>query len=83
MTEPGENQSQVEGDKRQGTKAMVLKSVALDDKNTVVMAIRGSQTFRDWAINFQEVPVSPVGFLVSLLPCMMSLGQRECLISPG
>ena len=33
---------------RMGTKAMVIKSVPIDDMNIVVFAIRGSQTFMDW-----------------------------------
>lgn len=48
---------------RSGTKAMVLKSVPIDDMNTVVFAIRGSQTFMDWAVNYNSAPTSPDGFL--------------------
>lgn len=33
---------------RMGTKAMVIKSLPIDDMNIVVFAIRGSQTFMDW-----------------------------------
>ena len=51
-----------------GTKAMVLKSVPIDDMNTVVFAIRGSQTFMDWAVNLKSAPASPEGFLVCLIP---------------
>ena len=50
-----------------GTKAMVIKSVPIDDMNCVVFAIRGSQTFMDWAVNVNSAPVSPEGFLVSIL----------------
>jgi Lipase (class 3) len=46
-----------------GTKAMTLKSLPLDDMNTVVFAIRGSQSFVDWAVNFRPAPTSPKGFL--------------------
>jgi len=46
-----------------GTKAMVLKSLPLDDMNTIVFAIRGSQTFMDWAVNIRQAPTSPKGFL--------------------
>ncbi|KAL2357827.1 Alpha/Beta hydrolase protein [Cryomyces antarcticus] len=35
----------------------------MDDMNTVVFAIRGSQTFIDWAVNFRPAPASPQGFL--------------------
>lgn len=48
---------------RSGTKAMVLKSIPVDDMNTVVFAIRGSQTFMDWAVNYNSAPSSPEGFL--------------------
>lgn len=51
---------------RMGTKAMVLKSVPIDDMNTIIFAIRGSQTFMDWAVNLKTAPESPEGFLVSL-----------------
>lgn len=46
---------------------MVLKSVPIDDMNTIIFAIRGSQTFMDWAVNLNSAPVSPSGFLVSLI----------------
>jgi hypothetical protein len=48
---------------RSGTKAMVLKSIPVDDMNTIVFAIRGSQTFMDWAVNYNSAPTSPEGFL--------------------
>jgi len=48
-----------------GTKAMVIKSVPMDDMNTIVFAIRGSQTFMDWAVNLNSAPATPEGFLVS------------------
>jgi hypothetical protein len=47
-----------------GTKAMVIKSVPMDDMNTIVFAIRGTQTFMDWAVNLRSAPVAPDGFLV-------------------
>ncbi|KAF7511147.1 hypothetical protein GJ744_005378 [Endocarpon pusillum] len=53
----------VEADWRVGTKAMVIKSVPIDDMNTVVFAIRGTQTFMDWAVNLNTATVSPSGFL--------------------
>ncbi|KAK8253294.1 Alpha/Beta hydrolase protein [Phyllosticta capitalensis] len=58
-----ERETQVEPDWKRGTKAMVIKSVSLDDMNTVVFAIRGSAGFMDWAVNFRPAPASPVGFL--------------------
>lgn len=45
---------------------MVIKSVPIDDMNTVVFAIRGSQTFMDWAVNLNSAPASPNGFLVNI-----------------
>ncbi|EOD46896.1 putative lipase class 3 protein [Neofusicoccum parvum UCRNP2] len=45
------------------SKAMVIKSVPVDDMNTVVFAIRGSAGFMDWAVNFRPAPTSPKGFL--------------------
>jgi hypothetical protein len=44
---------------------MVLKSVPMDDINTVIFAIRGTQTFMDWAVNLNSTPAAPDGFLVS------------------
>ena len=58
-----EQETHIAADWRRGTKAMVLKSVAVDDMNTIVFAIRGSQTFMDWAVNFRPAPSSPDGFL--------------------
>lgn len=42
---------------------MVLKSVPLDNRNVLVFAIKGSQSFVDWAVNFRPAPSSPRGFL--------------------
>jgi len=61
-----EKETHVEADWRLGTKAMVIKSVPMDDMNTIVFAIRGTQTFMDWAVNLKSAPVSPEGFLVSI-----------------
>lgn len=58
-----ERENHVDANWRHGTKAMVLKSIPIDDMNTVVFAIRGSQTFMDWAVNFRPAPSSPEGFL--------------------
>ncbi|CAG8954095.1 hypothetical protein HYFRA_00009199 [Hymenoscyphus fraxineus] len=58
-----ERETHVNADWRQGTKAMVIKSVPMDDMNTIVFAIRGTQTFMDWAVNLNSAPASPQGFL--------------------
>lgn len=58
-----ERQSYVDSDWRQGTKAMVIKSLPIDDMNTIVFAIRGTQNFMDWAVNVKTAPVAPTGFL--------------------
>lgn len=56
-------ETHIPADWRSGTKAMVLKSLPIDDMNTIVFAIRGSQTFMDWAVNYRSEPSSPEGFL--------------------
>ncbi len=58
-----EREAYVRADWRMGTKAMVIKSVPMDDMNCVIFAIRGSQTFLDWAVNLDSAPVSPRDFL--------------------
>ena len=60
-----EREAHIDADWRSGAKAMVLKSVPIDDMNTIIFAIRGSQTFMDWTVNFRPAPSSPTGFLVS------------------
>lgn len=56
---------------------MVIKSVPIDDMNIVVFAIRGSQTFMDWAVNLNSAPVSPSEFLVrSPVFCVEGMGSR-------
>ncbi len=62
-----ERETHVDSDWRMGTKAMVIKSVSMDDMNTIVFAIRGTQTFMDWAVNLRSAPESPEGFLVGSL----------------
>jgi hypothetical protein len=42
---------------------MVLKSIPVEELNTIVFAIRGSQTFMDWAVNYNSAPHSPEKFL--------------------
>ena len=58
-----EKDTYVDADWRIGTKAMVIKSVPIDNMNAVVFAIRGTQTFMDWAVNLNTTTVSPSGFL--------------------
>lgn len=58
-----ETETHIPSDWRTGTKAMVLKSVPVDDMNTVVFAIRGTGSFMDWAVNYNSAPVMPDGFL--------------------
>lgn len=53
----------IKGNRLMGTKAMVLKSLPMDDKNTIVFAIRGTSTFMDWTVNMRQEPMSPVGFI--------------------
>lgn len=60
-----EREAHVDANWKMGTKAMVIKSVPVDDMNTIVFALRGSQTFMDWAVNVNSAPVSPGEFLVS------------------
>ncbi|KAJ5777606.1 hypothetical protein N7520_000852 [Penicillium odoratum] len=55
--------SYVDSDWRHGTKAMLIKSLPVDNMNTIVFSIRGTQSFMDWAVNMQMEPVSPKGFL--------------------
>lgn len=59
-----EKDVQVDADAKSGTKAMVIKSVPMDDMNTIVFAIRGTASFADWTVNLNTEPISPVGFLV-------------------
>ena len=59
-----ERETHVDADWREGTKAMVIKSVPMDDIKTIVFAIRGTRTFMDWAVNFNSAPISPEGVLV-------------------
>jgi Lipase (class 3) len=60
-----ERNSFVDADCRLGTKAMVIKSVPVDDMNTIVFAIRGTtkSNFMDWAVNLHTAPTSPEAFL--------------------
>lgn len=58
-----ERQNFVSGNWRRGTKTVVLKSIPLDEKNTIVLAIRGTQNFQDWAVNIRTEPTAPTDFL--------------------
>jgi hypothetical protein len=58
-----ETETHVPSDWRSGTKAMIVKSVPVDDMNTIVFSIRGSATFMDWAVNYRSAPSSPTDFL--------------------
>jgi len=42
---------------------MVVKCVSIDNTRNIVLAIRGSQTLRDWSTNVRSKPASPEGFL--------------------
>ncbi|KAJ5179933.1 hypothetical protein N7492_003143 [Penicillium capsulatum] len=64
-----ERESYVNSDWLQGTKAMVIKSLPVDDLNTIVFAIRGTQSFMDWAVNVNTAPVAPAGFLDDASNC--------------
>ena len=59
-----EKESHIGADFNLGTKAMVIKSVPMDDMNTIVLAIRGTKGSMDWAVNLRMTPASPNGFLV-------------------
>jgi hypothetical protein len=59
----GERRDHIKASLFNRTKAMTLKSLPIDDMNTIVFAIRGSASFLDWAVNFRPAPASPTGFL--------------------
>ncbi|KAM0327612.1 hypothetical protein ACHAQA_005905 [Verticillium albo-atrum] len=50
-------------DRRTGAKAMLLASVPADDAAALVLAVRGSASLADWAVNLRAAPASPEGFL--------------------
>ena len=58
-----ERENHIGANFRQGTKAMTLKSLPIDDMNTIVFAIRGSSSIMDWCVNYRTAPVPPTGFL--------------------
>ncbi|KMU91190.1 hypothetical protein CIHG_08939 [Coccidioides immitis H538.4] len=65
MPSDSERETFVEADVKGGTNAMVIKSVALDHIDLVVLSIRGTMytSFKDWASNMTIEPQSPAGFL--------------------
>ena len=75
-----ERVTQVEADWRMGTKAMVMKSIPVDDMNVIVFAIRGTHTFMDWAVNLQSSPTSAQQFLVRGLHEKMTLADHVRMI---
>ncbi|KXG48461.1 Lipase, class 3 [Penicillium griseofulvum] len=79
-----ERHSYVSSDWLQGTKAMVVKSLPLDDMNTIVFAIRGTQSFLDWAVNVHTAPTSPTGFLDDPSNCCHSgfLSVARKMVAP-
>jgi hypothetical protein len=75
-----ETETHIPSDWRTGTKAMVLKSIPVDDMNTVVFAVRGSEGFMDWAVNYNTAPSSPPGLprrSFKLVPCWLPLRGEE------
>ncbi|WPH00130.1 Hypothetical protein R9X50_00295300 [Acrodontium crateriforme] len=53
-----------DADPKLGTKATIIKSQPIDDRQFIIVAIRGSQyNFVDWAVNFRPAPTQPTGFL--------------------
>ncbi|KAH7032749.1 Alpha/Beta hydrolase protein [Microdochium trichocladiopsis] len=58
-----ESNAHVNADWKTGAKAMCIKSVPMDNLNTIVFAIRGTASFMDWSVNLNTAPTSPKGFL--------------------
>ncbi|KAF9238887.1 hypothetical protein DTO013E5_2275 [Penicillium roqueforti] len=79
-----ERHSYVDSDWLHGTKAMVVKSLPIDDMNTIVFAIRGTQSFLDWAVNVRAAPVPPMGFLDDPSNCCHSgfLSVARKMVAP-
>ena len=63
---------------------MVVKSLPIDDMNTIVFAIRGTQSFLDWAVNVRAAPASPTGFLDDPSNCCHSgfLSVARKMVAP-
>ncbi|CAG8108769.1 unnamed protein product [Penicillium nalgiovense] len=79
-----ERHSYVNSDWLHGTKAMVVKSLPIDDMNTIVFAIRGTQSFLDWAVNVHTAPTPPTGFLDDPSNCCHSgfLSVARKMVAP-
>ena len=45
------------------TKPTTLTTTTLDTSRVIIIAIRGSYSFSDWAVNFRPSPTPPTGFL--------------------
>ncbi|KAJ4263000.1 hypothetical protein NW762_006613 [Fusarium torreyae] len=58
-----ERDAHVSSDWLPGPRTTCIKSVSMDDLNTIVFAIRGTASFMDWAVNLNTAPVSPLRFL--------------------
>ncbi|KAF4457379.1 hypothetical protein F53441_708 [Fusarium austroafricanum] len=58
-----ERDAHVSSDWLAGPRQTCIKSVSMDDMNTIVFAIRGTASFMDWSVNLNTAPVSPVNFL--------------------
>ncbi|KAI1099033.1 alpha/beta-hydrolase [Jackrogersella minutella] len=58
-----ERDTHIDADWRTGAKAMRIKSVPMDDMDTIVFAVRGTATFMDWSVNLNTAPTAPTGFL--------------------
>ncbi|CAG7555800.1 unnamed protein product [Fusarium equiseti] len=58
-----ERDAHVSSDWLTGPRQTCIKSVSVDNRGTIVFAIRGTASFMDWAVNLKSVPVSPANFL--------------------
>ncbi|KAF4344391.1 lipase class 3 [Fusarium beomiforme] len=58
-----ERDAHVSSDFLAGPRQTCIKSVSMDDMNTIVFAIRGTASFMDWAVNLNSAPMSPLNFL--------------------
>ncbi|KAG8676227.1 hypothetical protein FPOAC1_002228 [Fusarium poae] len=58
-----ERDAHVSSDWLAGPRQTCIKSVSVDNRGTIVFAIRGTASFMDWAVNLKSVPISPVKFL--------------------
>ncbi|RGP66874.1 lipase class 3 [Fusarium longipes] len=58
-----ERDAHVSSDWLAGPRQTCIKSVSVDNRGTIVFAIRGTASFMDWAVNLKSVPISPANFL--------------------